>query len=548
MVSSSNKSAGVYNKITDLSQRIGNVTTSIAAFVGMAERGDVMKPVPFFDTEDRRQKFGDLNPEKYGMSGYSANTFIKAANRAFYVRVVNQAKTAVAYFTVDDPDATNPVIRLANNSEIGSTQPVGVEDPMNTLGFLATTPGIENVMGFFCAKDPGIWNNKITIAVYPANPKGVPIRGNGHDPLKFYVDVFEGTYIVGMQPQEHHLVSRSYGVDENGDQTFIEDVINEQSTRIRFKNNSLCKTFDIVKSANVTLGGGTAGLPVTNAQLMEGWNLYRDSERIDIGILVNAGQTSFEIHHYLAELARDRGDAFAVLDMPSNYQDVADAVNYRRNTLNLNSYYAGLYTPRVLEYDEYTDRQIWVPISGYVAACIATMDARYNVWWAPAGIENGRLDVLGVEVAYNKQGARDALDEAQINYVRKLPQNLGYCIWNQSTLYAVTSNLQYINVVRLTMTVLKASNKFTTDKLFDPNDSFLRAEIKGAADEYMEDIKKGRGVYAYSNVCDERNNTNESIANRDLILDMLFEPTIFTKRVHLRFALNPKGSTVTDLV
>lgn len=548
MVSSSNKSAGVYNKITDLSQRIGNVTTSIAAFVGMAERGDVMKPVPFFDTEDRRQKFGDLNPEKYGMSGYSANTFIKAANRAFYVRVVNQAKTAVAYFTVDDPDATNPVIRLANNSAIGSTQPVGVEDPMNTLGFLATTPGIENVMGFFCAKDPGIWNNKLTIAVYPANPKGVPIRGNGHDPFKFYVDVFEGTYIVGMMPQEHHLVSRSYGVDENGDQTFIEDVINEQSTRIRFKNNSLCKTFDIVKSANVTLGGGTAGLPVTNAQLMEGWNLYRDSERIDIGILVNAGQTSFEIHHYLAELARDRGDAFAVLDMPSNYQDVADAVNYRRNTLNLNSYYAGLYTPRVLEYDEYTDRQIWVPISGYVAACIATMDARYNVWWAPAGIENGRLDVLGVEVAYNKQGARDALDAAQINYVRKLPQNLGYCIWNQSTLYAVTSNLQYINVVRLTMTVLKASNKFTTDKLFDPNDSFLRAEIKGAADEYMEDIKKGRGVYAYSNVCDERNNTNESIANRDLILDMLFEPTIFTKRVHLRFALNPKGSTVTDLV
>lgn len=546
MLNPSNPSAGVYTNIIDLSERTPNVTTSIAAFVGPAERGDVGVPVLLFDKEDRRAKFGDLNPQKYGFSGYCADTFLKVANRAYYVRVVNNAKTALAYLSVDDLDATNPVIRLSNNVEDRSTRPLGVVDPMKNVGFLPTDPGVENIPGFFCAKDPGLWNQELTIIVHPSNPARVPIRGNGHNPRHFKVSIYQGRFVAGSAPTETFLVSRSYEVNENGQQMFIEDVINSGSKLVRYKNNALCPLFDVVTMAEETLAGGTDGDAVTDDQIMEAWNLYLDSERIDVGLLVNAGYTSHAVHHHLANIAKKRGDSFAILDMPRTMQSPSAAANYRRNILNMNSYYAGIYTPYVVVYDKFTDRQLEVPISGHVAAVFAFMDANRAYWFAPAGMDVATLDVLGITEMY-KQGARDALDEAQINYVRKLPRGAGYVLWNQSTLYSVTSSLQNINVSRLSMTILKACSKFTRNKLFDPNDSFLRAEVQAEADSFMEPIKTGRGVYEYSNVCDSRNNPADVVGNGDLVLDMIYDPTIFTKRVHVRFNLNPKGSRMTDV-
>lgn len=546
MINPSNSAAGSYGNIIDLSDRIPNVTSSIAAWVGEAEMGEVGVPTLITDTENRRELFGALDPQRYGFAGYGVEQYLKVSNRAYFVRLVNGARTAVAHLTVDDPAAVNPVIRLVNNSDLGSTDPVGVEDPLNNLGFLQTDPSVQNRMGYFCAANPGRWNQRISISVAPSNPTGVALRGNGHNPRHFVVSIYYGQLIAGVAPVERFVVSRSYEVDETGQQMFIEDVINNQSNYVRYKHNPLCPLFDIVTQTTETMGGGTDGARVTTDQIIEAWDLYNDPDKYDVGLLVNGGYTHHLIQHKMLEVAAKRMDAYAILDMPSDKQQVADAIAYRRQTLNANSYFGGIYGPDVYVYDSYTDRRIFVPISGYVASVIAYTDTYRRLWFAPAGIDVGILNVLGLRHVYD-QGARDALSEAQVNYARNLPRGAGFCLWSQYTLYNRASSFQDCNVSRLVMYVLKASKKYTDNKLFDPNDSFLRQQVQTSADDFMRPIQAGRGVYEFKNVCNDKNNTPQTISNGDLVLDMYMDPVIATKRVHVRFNLNPKGSRATDI-
>jgi phage tail sheath protein FI len=53
---------------------------------------------------------------------------------------------------------------------------------------------------------------------------------------------------------------------------------------------------------------------------------------------------------------------------------------------------------------------------------------------------------------YN-QSKRDALNDAQINMIRRMPAG-SYAIWNQSTLLSTPSALQSINVRRLMNLIL----------------------------------------------------------------------------------------------
>lgn len=548
MINPSNPAPGVYGYIKDASERFPSVSSSIPAFVGEAERGDVGVAVLCFDKQDRRERFGALDPQKYGFAGYCMDRALRNTNRAYFVRVVNNAMTAFAWLTVDDPTAVNPVIRLTNNSVAGSSVPVGDADPFKNVGFAATTPGIANITGFFCARNPGEWNNQITVAVGTSNPDGVPIRTNGHNPKHFVVYVYYGTFVAGITPVEKFTVSLDYEVDADGQQMYIEEVINNKSRYIKFKHNELFGAkYDFVTSAHETLDGGTNGQRATVNQIREAWEIYGDPEKIDVGLLVNSGYTHHLIQHKMLEIAERRGDAYAILDVPSNRQEVADSVAYRRQTLNANTYYGGIYGPDILIYDEYTDRKFYIPISGDVAQRWAFTAANRFLWFAAAGMENGMLqNILGVRVEYD-QGARDSLESAQVNYVRKLPQGMGYALWAQNTLYARASALRDANVVALSLYILKASKAYTENRLFDPNDPFLRASVKQSADDFMRPILRGRGVERFENRCDEKNNPKDVVANGDLVLDMEYDPTIAAKRVHVRFNINPKGSRFTGV-
>lgn len=538
----SNPAPGVYGQIRDLSQRPANVETSIAAFVGMSPRGTVGKRVRVGDFADYKAMFGFGN-QRFGNMGYCAKIFLEVSSNCYITRLVNGALTAGAYLTVDDVNAQNPQIALSVFTG-DDNEPKGKDDPLATEAFTPTTPGGANILGYFCAANPGAWNNSLTIEIRPSNPAGVAIRGRGHNPLWFVVDVFENKKSADTPPTESFVVARHYEVDGENNQMFIEDVINKQSNLIRYRNNEFAKEIQMVSTANVLLKGGTNGHPITNDQIAEAWDLYSDPEEVAVDILVNCGYTHHTIQHTMDRIARQRGDSIAVLDVPATEEEVADAVNYKRNILNMNSYFSAMYGSRVEVYDEENDKKVMIPVSAFVAAAYAKADRDRALWFAPAGIELGSLRILGTSQHYD-EADREALFPAQINPVRKLPEGLGYVIWGQRTTQSTATSMQYVNVVRLSQFILRTAKASAMSGVFEPNDDLLRQKIKRLIENILDPIVQGRGIYEYEVVCDERNNTHATIANGDLVVDVVADPVIAAERIHMNFSINPTGSRAT---
>jgi hypothetical protein len=541
MVSKVHPSAGVYTNEVDMSQRATAASTSIVATVGEASMGPVGVIVDLFDREDLRQKFGEPNAQKYGFALYCSEQALAQTKRLKFVRVVSKdALTAGAYFTVDDPSAIIPEVRLTVFDD-GTNVPRGVYDPINTLGFVATEPGVDQALAYFCAANPGEWNDRISVKVRPSCPAGVSVEDERHyNPYQFYVDVYLDFKNANSRPIETFFVSRKYELNGDGGQMFIEDAINEFSAYIRVKNNPLCPAVKIKKEAFEFLKGGTDGTRPTEAQLIAAWEEFSDAETVDVNILMNSGYTTPILQRRMIAIAENRADALAVLDMPDAYYEAARAVNYTTNTLNVNSSYGAMYSPWVQIRDTYNAKNIFIPPSGHVCAAMAFTDYNRAVWFAPAGLTRGAVKVTGIRTKYN-QGARDALDLAHINPIRYIPGR-GYSIMGQETLQAQASAFSNVNVRRLVNFIKKSLASACAVENFNPNDRYTQLTLVNICGDFLRPIRAGRGLRFFEAVCDTRNNKADDIANGDLVLDVYVDPVIPAKRIHVTSHIMPTGT------
>lgn len=544
MSSNSHSSAGVYVSELDLSQRVAAASTSIGAIVGASDKGPIMERTLVTSVRQFIETFGVPNP-KTGYMHYAALTFLEQSSRLYVTRVeskLHDTLTAGAYLTVDDADAVVPQLRLTNFDN-GTNQPLGVYDPFNTVMFDPTTPGVENIVLFVCAVNPGTWNNDLYVRVRPSNKRGVDAPD---DATLFWIEVYTGYASPRQSPVEAFLVCRDYRIDGFGNQMNVEEVVNQRSKFIRVRSNGLCKNdLKVLVATSEFLGGATNGSPATEGQINLGWELYRDPEQLDVNILIQGGFPSTAVQLKMDDIAQDRMDCIAVLDVPLGEQEVSRAVEYRRNTLNLDSSYSAMYSPHILILDTYNDREILVPPSGHAAAAYALTDHVAETWFAPAGMNRGRLNILGVNQTYN-QGDRDALTDAQINNIRVIPGH-GYKIWGADTLQSMASALSNVNVRRLLNFIEKSIAIAALYSVYEPNDAILRARLKDMVERFLKPIKSGRGLYSYDVVCDDDNNPAETVASGDLMLDVYLDPVLPAKRIHLNAIVTKTGANFKEI-
>lgn len=520
-------SAGVYTYETDSSVRATGIATSIGALVGASNRGPVGTRVFVADNTEFTSLFGKSDPQ-LSMFHLTALTFLKESNQLYVTRVANGAEHAGA------------IIKTESNLSVGQSIDRGYVE-------LTDYQYQDDDLMYISSANPGNWGNDLRVLVYP--------DVNVEDGKTLIIDVFEGASTVAAESWRGTLHD---AVDGYGAQTSIEEVVNNQvsgSSRIfvavnmdhpLFANND--EPIGINALATAELKHGSDGAPIETGHIIDGWELYDDTEVVKVSVLINGGYTDTSVQRYLEEIARTRDDCFAILDVPSDAQTPQGAVNYRRNVLNVNSSYAALYTPDILVADEDNGIQVYMPPSGHVAAAFARTDRVASTWFAPAGVNRGKLDALGVREVY-KQGHRDLLDPNQVNPIRNMPGR-GINIWGQETLQSYASALSNVNVRRLLILLKNSIANAANASVFEPNDEQLRAELRSISARFLDPIVRGRGLYGYTVVCDERNNTNDMIAAGDVALDIYIDPVIPAKRIHVRAVVPRTGgiSFAVDLV
>ena len=533
MLATSNSSAGVYTAENLRDQRITAAATSIGGMVGYSTRGPIGVPTLATDNEDFRRIFGTKDPVK-NKAHYCAEAFLAEANRLYFTRVARDALYGgVIVFTDNNYSDTRSLgAGFANPNAVTLTQ----DDIMLVYG-----------------RDEGEWNNNLWIEFFPntADDSGD----------SFYFRVYEGSNTI---PLEEYVGTCFRKVDESGRQMYIEDQVNKRSNLVSIRFNTQHYEFantnkpqlinaigggmrdDVNNELNGQLTQGSDGNPITTGDIINAWDRYMDPEEIDVNILINAGYSDPAIQLKMDTICTVRQDCIAVLDLPSDMQETQVAIDYRRNILNLNSSHSAIYGPDLLVRDTGNGVDVWVPPSGHVAAVYARTDENEAPWFAPAGIQNGTLNgILNLNQNY-KQGHRNALVENQINIVRNMT-GYGVVVWGADTLYTVKSAVQDVGVRRMLAMLHAAVQLNNQYAVFKPITQLLMDQQKTTLTNLLEPVRRGRGLYWFEVICDRRNNTNDTIANGDLIVDVYLDPTRYTKRIHLT-AVVPKTGQIQSAI
>jgi hypothetical protein len=211
-----------------------------------------------------------------------------------------------------------------------------------------------------------------------------------------------------------------------------------------------------------------------------------------------------------------------------------------------NTSYAAMYANWVRVNDRYSNENVWMPSSGFVASEYAKTDRDRNVWWAPAGFTRGVLNVDDIVLTPN-QKQRDDLYKFNLNPVTFFARD-GIVIFGQKTLQKAPGVFDRVNVRRLFLLLEKQTKAVAKYYVFEPNTLYTRTRLVDDLRPYFEQAKNDQGLYDYLIVCDERNNTPDVIDANELVVDIYIKPVRVAEFILVNFRATRTSTNFAELV
>lgn len=364
---------------------------------------------------------------------------------------------------------------------------------------------------------------------------------------QFTVNVFDMS-VNPSTPRESFVCTLGAGVDGDGASTELTDKINPFSQYIQVTSNvpnlNPANPIPTVTSVSTTqMTGGDSGSPPDDGDIIAAMQVFADTQLYNINMIENDGRATPAVQLAIDALVQKRQDAIGILDVPSAKQKVQDAIDYRNLQLNLNSSYSALFTSDVLEQDTINGKQLYVPISGWIAALCARTDKLLGPGASIAGLNRGQLQVLKTRYTYN-DGDMTALYQAQVNYPRMFAGQ-GTALWEQRTLAAQQSAVSWLSVRRILNVLKKSLKNFLFYSLQEWNDDFTARQIITSCSQYLQAVQDSRQITSYNvSVSASAAERNAGILNVNVII----VPAIPIHIIQLNVIVAPQGVTFSELL
>lgn len=290
---------------------------------------------------------------------------------------------------------------------------------------------------------------------------------------------------------------------------------------------------------NYTLSDGFDGAKPDNAEYISGYSQFQDKTRVDISLLI-AGAANQAVSLYIIQnVAEVRKDCVVFLSPLRQYAvnntgKEAESIVAYRNSL-VSSSYAAMDSGWKKQYDRYNDVYRFIPLNGDTAGLHARSDSDTDPWFAAAGYNRGIYKNL-VSLSWNpsEEAHRDLLYKNGINPVVS-EQGEGTVLLGNKTLQTKPSAFDRINVRRLFIVLEKAISKAARYSLFEFNDEFTRASFRNMVNPYLRDVQGRRGIYDFTVICNEENNSGEVIDRNEFVGDIYIKPARTAEFIKLNF-------------
>jgi hypothetical protein len=253
-----------------------------------------------------------------------------------------------------------------------------------------------------------------------------------------------------------------------------------------------------------------------------------DTENIYFSMVFDCGYPA-DVKTAISTLCQTRRDCVGIMDNGDN-STVTLALEDRNNVNTFNNYFVALYEPYNKVYDSFTGQDVWFSPVYHMSYLLPRNDNVAELWFAAAGFNRAAIDSIK-ELRFNPRlGERDQLYLKQLNPIVKF--NPGYVVWGQLTSQARASALQDLNIVRLVLYIKRAFEEFCRFFIFEQNDSITWSLVATQLVEFLEVIKKKRGLYNYSV---DVGATDYEKKTKRFHVNVTLEPTRVVEQIELNF-------------
>ena len=309
----------------------------------------------------------------------------------------------------------------------------------------------------------------------------------------------------------------------------------------------------------------TGALTSTLAEIKDGYDLFENTESIDIDFLLAGGGRSKadaqELANKLISVAELRKDAIAFIS-PSRDTALADGgeggVTVRSSediTTNVVSFFAPIASSSFAVfdsgykymYDRFANTYRYVPLNGDIAGLCARTDTNFFPWYSPAGTARGAI-LNAIKLAYTpSKSQRDRLYVKRINPVIFSP-GAGIILFGDKTGLGRTSAFDRINVRRLFLYLEDAIARASKDVLFEFNDEITRTNFVNTIEPFLRDVQAKRGIFDYVVIADETNNTAAVIDANEFVADIYIKPARSINFIGLTFIATKTGVDFEEVI
>lgn len=253
-----------------------------------------------------------------------------------------------------------------------------------------------------------------------------------------------------------------------------------------------------------------------------------DKDNVYFSIVFDCGYPA-DVKSAISTLCTTRRDCVGILDNGDNASASA-ALSVRQNTNTFNNYFVSLYEAYNKVFDSFTGQDVWFSPIYHMSYLLPRNDNVAELWYAAAGFNRAAIDTIK-ELRYNPRlGERDSLYLKQLNPIVKF--NPGYVVWGQLTSQAKASALQDLNIVRLVLYIDRALSEFCRYFIFEQNDDITWSQVSRGITEFLEDIKKKRGLYNYSI---DVGASDYELKTKTFHVNVSLTPTRVVEKINLNF-------------
>lgn len=342
-----------------------------------------------------------------------------------------------------------------------------------------------------------------------------------------------------------------------------EDVLDQGFTRFTSPMFGGFDGMDITEQEpfrNTKLDGGTSTTNYAFNSVKRAIDSVSRQEDALFTTIAFPGLTNEALTNHMINVAEDRGDCIAIIDLEGDYVPSFESTNSESSrmpdldtvitnkiTRGIDSWQAASYFPWVRVADPFGSGDFWCPPSVIALGTWGYTEVASEVWFAPAGFRRGILSngQIGIQVIDTRlklyKEDKERLAIAKINPINRFVGG-DIVVYGQDTMQAQDSALSKINVARLVLWLKRRFDDISKDLIFEPNVRQTWQQFLGRAEPLLKSVKARLGLERATVLLDEETTTPE-LRDRNIMYAKLFlVPAKSAEHFLIDFALEPSGA------